>query len=553
MISLKNSEKLKSLFYAIVVPILLALINLVLKIRYVSYPSLAKDEPFSVYYAQFDLATIISELSGGNNPPLYEIFLHFWTSVFGISEFSVRFPSVVFSSLTVYFIYQICRKFFSLKAAILAAVLFTLSNYEMYFAHEARVYPLFMLLTVVSMFQYLKLMTLERSKIDVVFFVITNILLLYSHFFSWFVIFIQLGITISIYWNKKNVILKFAKYFGVIFLFYLPYVGIFITRFLDSSSGTWIQPVENLRPLHSFFGTLVNDTHVGYIVILIFVWLFLQQYITNHFRNGVLKTGLILLSIVFILISLSIRLPLFSFENDFSSPIVVVSFLLFYLFFFIHYQTYRNHSNEGKIIMSWFFIPGLIMFVASFSIPMFIDRYLIYITPAFFIVLSITISKFDHKLFLSISLITTILMAVSFSTLSNNQRDVKRMVNHVKKMQKDSNSAVFICPDYLVFTFSYYYNKNYFKSIESGVPKKGVVNALRSDNVFLVKNDKEVDSIFNKNKFDKIIYVDAAADFAYSDNNIKNYLKREFQDKTVTVDSLHVPRIFNIYSYQLLK
>lgn len=544
-------EKLKSIFYTTAAPLVIVLINFVLKIRYISYPSLAKDEPFSVYYSQFDIVTIVSELSLGNNPPLYEIFLHIWTSIFGISEFSVRLPSVVFSSITVYFIYQICRKHFSLKAAFLAAVLFTLSNYQMYFAHEARVYPLFMLLTTVSMFQYLKLITSKYSKINVLIYLIFTIFLLYSHFFSWFVILVQISVFVTLYWNKKTKLITFSKYFGIISLFYLPYAGVFVKRFLDSSGGTWVEPISNLRPIHSIYGILINNSHVSYIVILILIWISLQQYIIKHFKKNVLRTGFIFLSIVFILVSLSIRLPLFQFENDFSPPLLIISFLLFYFFFFIHYQLIKKHSIQGKLVLSWFFIPGILMFNASFTIPMFIDRYLIYLTPAFFILLSIAISKLDNKFFLSFSLLITLLMAVSFNPLSNNERDVKTMVENVKIMQSDVNSVTFICPDYHGLAFTYYYNKDFFKSTKSGIPKKDLESALNSNNIFLVKNYRTVDSIYKANNYDKIIYVDAAADFSYPHNNIKDNLKNKFQGKSVSVDSLHIPGIYNIYSYQI--
>jgi len=550
-IVLQNIPKMKSNFYSIIAPIILVLINFILKIRYVKYPSLAKDEPFSLYFSQFDIVTIVSELSKGNNPPLYEVFLHIWTSFFGISELAVRFPSVIFSSLTVYFIYHICRKFFNQKAAILAALFFTLSNYEMYFAHEARVYPLFLLLTTISMFQYLKLMTSEYSKANIVTYVIVSILLLYSHFFSWYVLFIQVVIFMFIFWKRKKELLKISKYFGIIFLFYLPYVGVLANRFGGASGGTWVEPVVNLRPLHSFYGTLVNDMHVNYIFILILAWMYLQQYIHKHLKNNILRLAAILLSITFILISLSIKIPLFPFENDFSSPILIISFLLFYLILFIHYQTIEDHSTQGKIIISWLFIPGFLMFVVSFLMPMFIDRYLIYFTPAFFIVLAVAISKYDNKMFLSVGLLAVILMAVSFSPISNNQRDVKSLVENIKQMQKGANTVVFICPEYDVFTFTYYYNRDYFTDIRSGIPRKDIVNALRSDDIFLVKSHKEVDSIYNANNYNKIIYLDVAAKFVYPNNNIKEYLNGAFQGNSVIIDSLHVPRIYDIYSYQI--
>ena len=120
-------------------------------------------------------------------------------------------------------------------------------------------------------------------------------------------------------------------------------------------------------------------------------------------------------------------------------------------------------------------------------------------------------------------------------------------------MQKDANSAVFICPDYSGFAFTYYYNRDFFTARQSRIPKKDMVRALNSDHVFLVKNHKEVDSIYKANNFDKIIYVDAGADFSYSNNNIKDYFNRTFQGESVLVDSLYVPEIFNIYSYTLDK
>src|SRR5690554_3396647 len=233
-------------FQTIILPLLLFLLNFVLKIRYVSWPSLGIDEPFSVYYSQFEVTTIIKDLSLGNNPPLYEIFLHYWTSIFGISEFSVRFPSALFSSLSVIFIYRICYKFFHLKIAVVAALLFTLSNYQIYFAHEARVYPLFMLLTIISMYQYMKLITPGYSKRDGAIFIVVNILLLYSHFFSWFVLFIQAFVLLVTNRKETSELFRFFKYYGIIFLSYLPYTYIFIVRFLDSSAGTWVAPVEDL-------------------------------------------------------------------------------------------------------------------------------------------------------------------------------------------------------------------------------------------------------------------------------------------------------------------
>lgn len=532
----------KNINFVSLIPIVLVLINFYLKYKFISNQSISGDEPFSIYFSQFDITTIITHLSEGNNPPLFEIILHLWTKLFGLSETSVRLLPCLFSSITVYFIFKICQKFFCVKSAILASLFFTLSNYQMYFAHEARVYSLFVLLTSISMYSFLKLIQEPKSKKNSILLIVSNTLLLYSHFLSLFVLFIQLLSTITISDLRKKLLKRLLICSGIVFVLYFPYFRTFIERFyISSAKGTWIAPVKNLGQLHDIFNILTNQSTINYLIFLIIIWFLLQNFIEQQFSNKYLKYTLVATSIFYLFYSISIMGAMPHYWKFSSNLIAMSSYICFILAFLIIAIFSKKINHHYKILLIWFFIPLLIMFISSVWVPMFVNRYVIFITPAFFLVIAISVVNLEKKINLKISLLIIAIMGISFNSNVDKKREVRGMVNKIKEIKTD-RTIVYMCPDYFDLNFSYYYNIEYFKDIDESNLNQNLRENLASEFIFPINSFSEIDTN-DFYKADKIIYIDAAADFSYPNNNIYSNLISHFDDYNI----YEFPESFKVY------
>lgn len=109
--------------------------------------SLWLDEAISaIVVKNLSLFDIITKFSPGDvHPPLYYLILKIWTNFFGYSEISLRFPSILATLGTIYFVYKIGRKLFDRNTGLLSALFLAVNPLVFYYALEARMYALAML------------------------------------------------------------------------------------------------------------------------------------------------------------------------------------------------------------------------------------------------------------------------------------------------------------------------------------------------------------------------------------------------------------------------
>lgn len=446
------------------IPIGLFMLNFCIKGFYIQYSALSLDEPFSVYYALYSIPEIIEKLLQGNNPPLYEIVLHTWTSIFGISELSVRFPSLIFSSLSVCILYAIVKSHFEWKIAIISSLLFIFSSYHVEVAQEARAYALLGLFILLSFKLFFTIFTKDSKNKHFILWSIVSILLIYTHYLGGIVLATQISLFLFF---KRNILKKVGLSTLLICVAFIPILPYFFERFVKTSSeGTWINPPRGLEELYFTLVAFTNKPVTAVLSIIILI-------------SGIL---------VFKRLKKDER--------------------IFYL------------SN-----LYLFLVPFIGIFILSYFVPIFIPKYLIFLTFPLYILLAINIFHLFKARKLQI--ISTIILICCFLFSCEYRRDTQRLnkevVSYITK-EVNSETKVIISPSYYLYSFAYYYDIELFEKRTRDNSYSFITKELEKSNI--TNLDKWDHQSIKGNK--KVLFLDADADFSFPKNGITSGLKQHF-------------------------
>ena len=441
---------------------------------------LAGDEPFSYYFAEQSYTKIIRELLTGNNPPLYEISLHSYTLVFGPSIFKARLLSLIFTSGAVFFTVKTANYFFGFKQALVTAILLLGSNYLLGFSHEIRGYSLLLLLISAASYFYLSAIK-TKAKLHFIALVLLNTLMLYTHYLSVFVIFCQF-ITLLIW--KKDRLIHLKKYLlyhiGAIILA-LPIIINLFSRFKQTEGGkTWLTSPESIVDIYNMIWKFSNKPFPTVLILGLFTIGLLQL-----FRVKKLK---------------------------FNFPTIHLWLSFPFLF--------------------------LLIFIISFKVPLFLDRYLSIVILSFYLfVAHILVVTFRSKTMFIVSLsVLSISFLVTKKIYVDNNRHLDVLTQKVKDLREEGQKII-VSDLQLLPAMSYYFDsKNYFKqTIERSelIQRK----SLEEANIFFTVDFK----METKNPKD-LILIEGGEQFTNKNsfNSVKN----------IEIQVIEVPEIYKIITFK---
>ena len=385
----------------------------VLRVWFVGKTDLGYDESFSLYMALQNVPDLVRMLCQGDNPPLWELLLHYWIKIFGVSEVAIRSLSLIFSVLTVIPIYLVGEKHLHRFAGIAASLCYCFSTFSIYLAHECRVYSLLGCCTAFSLLLFISLIH-QPKPLKFILLTLVNLMLMYGHYLSVWVIVMEFLLTLLVKPIRKRICKPYLIHAVALIVLFGPMFPVLFRRFTDSGvHGTWIAKTTSPEALYDF------------------LWRMCNVPVTTVLAIGILVAACVML-------------------------IYRVSHKKF------------EFCDTTVISLIWL-VPLLVSFVLSYFTGFFLDRYFYFLFPVFYLaIISYCSYLFPKKRALAFGLmgLFVIAMAVSCSPDSSTKHfsgwhyDIKPIVNQLVDA-KENRKALVVLPEYFDKQFVYYLDQDH--------------------------------------------------------------------------------------------
>ncbi|WP_107039483.1 glycosyltransferase family 39 protein [Brumimicrobium mesophilum] len=356
--------------------IIILVISVVLRMFNFSEIPFTHDEFSALDRLDFDsFSALINEgVKIDGHPAGVQVFLFYWSKIFGLSEQAIKFPFIVFGVLAVYFTYLIGKRWFNETVGLLTAAVVSSLQYTVMFSQIARPYISGLLFSLMLVYYLTKLIQKPEKNflLNGILFVISGALCAYNHHFS--LLFAAIVGLSGAFFIKKQFLFKYFLLGIGIFVLYIPHLNIFFYQLSLGGVEQWLGKPKPDFLIHfiSFifnyswilistvlgislgFFFIKRSVKINWKVYLLFAsWFtlpFLIGYFYSVYFSAVLHNSVLIFSFTFILFLFFGHLPNCKPKTNLLLVSIVMLAGIYSLIFERQYYTYFYQSCYVKVL-----------------------------------------------------------------------------------------------------------------------------------------------------------------------------------------------------------
>ena len=391
----------------------LALVAFAIRVLTLTNQSLWRDEVDALRFATAPWREMLGAFTRpGWNGPLYFVLLRGWVALTGRSEFALRYLSLFFGLLAIALAFALSRRLTGALAAFLCSWLFAVSPYLVWYSQETKMYTLVLALATLAAYALRRAIdSHERHATWWVTLVAATSAAMYCHILA--ALLIPVEMILALAWGVRGAPRNGGWWKGALASFacltlpYLPLVR-------------WQLPLV-LTPAQTGF-TFYTFNQMLLIML-------------SGFSSGV--SGLLPTTALWPVGSLSL----------------------------IGLIVGAAHWRDKAALVVWLLLPPLALFLISLNRPIFTDRYLIWVGPAFYLLVAlgaVALWRLWKPIgVLAVVVVTGIAMTgVYYQATTPIKSDFRSAARYVSAHQAPGDLIIFQIP-YVRYTFDYYHPQPY--------------------------------------------------------------------------------------------
>lgn len=217
------------------------------------------DEAYSIWLAKQPVGELLRLTSLDTHPPFYYLLLKVWAGIFGWSEVALRSLSVLAMGGALATGVVLVKRFFGVRAALVALVFATFAPFLLRYGFEIRMYALASLIGIAATYVLVRAVEEKEYRKQVRLYVLYAILValgVYSLYYTALLWIVHVGWLVWLAKNRKESIFKqrwWLAYAGSAVLF-LPWLPTFMKQITNGALAPISQQmtVENMVGVMSF-------------------------------------------------------------------------------------------------------------------------------------------------------------------------------------------------------------------------------------------------------------------------------------------------------------